>query len=301
MDAVDLLVRTASGDERRVRCTGGGCSPTPVSSSAPSWPCRTSRRPGHQDRAGRARGTGPVRGTDAGAGPRLAHRRHRRRPPHRRLRGGPRPHRGRRRLPAADEDGTRRRAPRRDGQRGHRGRLLPRAGPRHRAGAAADRAGRRAAAVRRRRAVPPPTPTVACSRARARSRCVAAGPGRRRPSVGVLGVVWQRRVEALPGPLASMVQTLAGEAAHTLARTALLEQLVVAVERATPHRRRQPPPLRPCRRPRGGRRRAHGCPADVRPRRPRPLQALQRRLRPPHRRRPAARLRTGRGRAAAAG
>ncbi|MEW9266156.1 diguanylate cyclase [Kineococcus endophyticus] len=49
--------------------------------------------------------------------------------------------------------------------------------------------------------------------------------------VGVLGVVWQRRVEALPGPLASMVQTLAGEAAHTLARTALLEQLVVAVER----------------------------------------------------------------------
>ncbi len=43
VDAVDLLARTASGTSAASGARAGGCSPTPVSSSAPSWPCRTSQ------------------------------------------------------------------------------------------------------------------------------------------------------------------------------------------------------------------------------------------------------------------
>jgi diguanylate cyclase (GGDEF)-like protein len=49
--------------------------------------------------------------------------------------------------------------------------------------------------------------------------------------VGVLGVIWRRHVPDLPVAVTSMVQTLAGEAAHTLARAALVEQLVLTAER----------------------------------------------------------------------
>ena len=48
---------------------------------------------------------------------------------------------------------------------------------------------------------------------------------------GVLGVVWRRRVPALEEALASVLHTLAGQAAHTIERAELLAQLRRASER----------------------------------------------------------------------
>ncbi|WP_328291451.1 diguanylate cyclase [Kineococcus sp. NBC_00420] len=48
--------------------------------------------------------------------------------------------------------------------------------------------------------------------------------------LGVLGVIWRHRVEQLPATVASMLQTLAAEAAHTIERADLLTQLADAAQ-----------------------------------------------------------------------
>ncbi|WP_380156127.1 diguanylate cyclase domain-containing protein [Kineococcus sp. R86509] len=49
-------------------------------------------------------------------------------------------------------------------------------------------------------------------------------------ALGVLGVIWRQRVPELPATVSAMLQTLAGEAAHTVERADLLVQLAQAAE-----------------------------------------------------------------------
>ena len=49
-------------------------------------------------------------------------------------------------------------------------------------------------------------------------------------ALGVLGVIWRRHVPELPATVRAMLQTLAGEAAHTIERADLLVQLAQAAE-----------------------------------------------------------------------